>query len=141
MVLAVMATLVVACGGQPFTLDARGPLPDTAVVSPSIERVAILVTITNRSGDDLAINPADFVARDAGHRVYPANPAATAADARLVGGPGTIPGALPLPTVTLRGGDVLSGFVVFDLPAGAQPAELIWRQTDGDSVVVVAPAG
>jgi hypothetical protein len=139
--LACLAALVVACGGETFTLDARGPFPDSAIVSPSLDRVAILVTIANRSGDDLLINPADFVARDAGHRVYPANPTATTADARLVSGPGSMRGTLPLPTVTLRSGDVLSGFVVFDVPAGVQPSELVWRQTDSDSVVAVSPGG
>jgi hypothetical protein len=34
---------------------------------------AVLVTITNQSGGDLPINPADFVARDAQRRIYPAN--------------------------------------------------------------------
>jgi hypothetical protein len=41
----------------------------------------------------------------------------------------------PLPVVTLRQSDVLSGFVVFDVPAGVRPVDLIWRQSDTDTVV------
>ncbi len=127
------------CGAEPFTLNASGPYPYPAVVNPSLERVAILVTIRNRSGDDLTVNPADFVARDASHRVYPANATATAADAHLASGPTTMRGALPLPTVTLRSDDIITGFVVFDVPAGVQPTELIWRQSDTDRAVTLAP--
>ena len=144
MAIALLATAAVlastACGAESFSLDASGPYPYPAVVNPSLERVAILVTIRNRSGDDLTINPADFVARDASHRVYPANPTATAAEARLASGPATMRGALPLPTVTLRSDDVLTGFVVFDVPAGVRPNELIWRQSDSDRVVSLAPS-
>ena len=43
-------------------------------------------------------------------------------------------GTLPLPTVTLRGNDTISGFVVFDVPAGVWPVELVWRQSDTDTV-------
>jgi hypothetical protein len=97
--------------------------------------VAILVTITNRSTDDLQINPADFVARDSEHHIYPANPTATGVDANLVRlATGPRLEVLPLPTVTLRQADVLSGFVVFDVPSGVRPVELIWRQTDTDRV-------
>jgi hypothetical protein len=78
------------------------------------------------------------VARDAERRIYPANPAATAADARSVAGPPNLRGALPLPTITLRGDDVLSGFVVFDVPAGVRPVQVIWRQTDNDHVASLA---
>ncbi len=124
-----------ACtNSTPFTLAASGLFADPAVVHPSLERVAILVTITNRSGDDLNVNPGDFVARDAEHRVYPANPTATVADAGLLSGQSARRGALPLPIVTLRGSDTISGFVVFDVPAGVRPVELVWRQSDTDTV-------
>jgi hypothetical protein len=101
---------------------------------------AILVTIANHSGDDLQVNPGDFVARDAERRVYPANAAATVADAPLISRPPQMRGTLPLPTITLRTDDVLSGFVVFDVPAGVRPVELIWRQSDTDSVTTLASA-
>lgn len=132
---------LVGCGGQPFALDASGPFVYPADVNPPFERVAIIVTITNRSGDDMQVNPADFVARDTGHRVYPANP--TAADAELRLGrlaikPRDMPDVLPLPVVTLRQDDVISGFVVFDLPVGTRPVELVWRQSDTDYAVQLA---
>jgi hypothetical protein len=97
---------------------------------------AVLVTITNQFGGDLQINPADFVAREAQRRIYPANADATVADARLVSRPPKMRGSLPLPTITLRSDDVLAGFVVFDVPAGVQPVELIWRQSDTDSLLL-----
>lgn len=136
-----------ACGEEPFTLEASGPFAYLAeypaVANPPLERVAILVTVTNRSGDDLQVSPADFIARDGGHRVYPANPTATAADARLVRlatGALGIGDMLPLPAVTLRKDETISGFVVFDVPTGVRPAELIFRQSDTDRVVRLAPA-
>jgi len=142
LMLAVAVTLATAaCGKAPYALDAVGPFSDAAVVTPSLERVAILVTITNQSGGDLQINPADFVARDAQHRIYAANASATVADARLVSRPPKMRGSLPLPTITLRSDDVLSGFVVFDVPAGIEPVELIWRQSDTDSVAILSNAG
>jgi len=142
LVLAAALVLVVgACNKAPYALEAFGPFSDAAVVTPSLERVAILVTITNRSDSDLQINPADFVARDAQHRIYPANAAATVADARLVSRPPQMRGSLPLPTITLRSDDVLSGFVVFDVPAGVQPVELIWRQSDTDSIATLSSTG
>ena len=144
LVASVVALVAVACSQAPFILAASGPWAYSAVVDPPFERVAILVTITDRSGDDLAVNPADFVARDAGHRIYPANPSAAVTDARAVrlsydlqrG----IQGISPLPAVTLRQDDSLSGFVVFDVPAGVRPVELIWRQSDTDYVVTLSSA-
>jgi hypothetical protein len=128
--------VTIACSTPPTPLAASGPISYPAAVSPPLERVAILVTITNRSTDDLLINPADFVARDGEHRIYPANPVATGGDANLVRlATGPRLEVLPLPTVTLRHADVLSGFVVFDVPAGVRPVELVWRQTDNDRVV------
>ena len=140
------ALFAVACSSDPpFTLEASGPysyLADyPAVANPPLERVAIIVMVTNRSGDDLSVSPGDFVARDADHRIYPANPTATAADARSVRlavrtqGGRDVP---PLAAATLRQGDVISGFVVFDVPAGVRPVDLIWRQVDGDSVVALS---
>jgi hypothetical protein len=138
-----MAVMLVAgaCNKAPYTIDAVGPFSDAAVVAPSLERVAILVTIANQSGGDLQINPADFVARDAQHHIYPANAAATVADAHLVSRPPKMRGGLPLPTITLRSDDVLTGFVVFDVPAGVSPVELIWRQSDTDSIATLSAAG
>jgi len=130
--------LAAACSSTPFTLVAAGPFADPAAVNPALDRVAIVVTITNRSGGDMNVNPGDFVARDAEHRVYPANPAATISDAGLVSGQAAQRGTLPLPTITLRGDDTISGFVVFDVPAGKQPVELIWRQSDTDTVALLA---
>ncbi len=143
MAAALVAVVAFACSAEPFALEATGPFSYPAVVDPRLERVAILVTITSRSGDDLLINPADFVARDQDHRVYPANPAATVADAHLVTRAGALlgmGGILPLPSVTLREDDVLSGFVVFDVPANRHLVELIWRQSDTDHVATLPSA-
>jgi len=146
LLLIVVGLLGAACSQEPFSMDAQGPvayLADyPAASNPPQERVAILVTITNRGGDDLQVSPADFVARDPGRRVYPANPVATAADARpvrLAMKAQGLPDTPPLPTITLRKDDVVSGFVVFDVPAGVRPVDIIWRQTDGDSVVHLSP--
>ena len=137
---AAVLVLAVSCGSEPFTLAAAGPFPypAPATVNPSLERVAIIVTITSRAGDDLQINPADFAARDTDRRLYTANAAATAADVGPVNRAPELRGSLPLPVVTLRHDDVLTGFVVFDVPAGVRPVELIWRQTDGDYTVKLA---
>jgi hypothetical protein len=138
---ALLAALVLtACTtGSPFALQANGPFLYPASTGPAFDRVAIMVSVANRTGDDLEVNAADFLARDAQHRVYPANPTATVADARQVGQAPSLRGILPLPTITLRSQDVLTGFVVFDVPAGATPTELIWRQVDGDTVVALPP--
>jgi len=132
-----LAWLAAACGDAPFSVTAAGPFsyPAPATLNPSLERVAIVITIASHSGDDLQINPADFAARDAGHRLYAANVAATAADASLVLRSPELRGTLPLPVVTLRRDDVLTGFVVFDVPAGVRLVELIWRQVDSDYTV------
>jgi hypothetical protein len=135
--LAVLVTLVTtACSAQASPLTtASGPLNYPSGVNPPIERLAIFVTITNHGTDDLVINPADFVARDADHRIYPSDPTATVNDAnlvRLTSAPSL--DVLPLPTVTLRQADVLSGFIVFDVPQGVRPVELVWRQSDTDQV-------
>ncbi|HEY1296893.1 MAG TPA: hypothetical protein VGJ60_27765 [Chloroflexota bacterium] len=64
------------------------------------------------------------------------DPTATVSDGnlvRLTAGPGL--DVLPLPTMTLRQADVLSGYIVFDVPQGVTPVELVWRQTDTDQVV------
>jgi len=130
------AIVTSACSAQTSPLtSATGPLNYPSGVTPPIERVAIFVTITNHGTDDLIINPADFVARDADHRVYPSDPAATVSDGNLVrlsAGPG--PDVLPLPTITLRQADVLSGYIVFVVPQGVRPVELVWRQSDTDQV-------
>src|SRR5438067_1131581 len=79
-----LASASVACKTPPSPLAAAGPVLYPSTVSPPLERIAILVTITNQGTDDLQINPADFVARDAAHRIYAADPAATSADGNLV---------------------------------------------------------
>jgi hypothetical protein len=126
-------------GGQPNALQAAGPFRYPATPGPALDRVAVLMTVGNNSGDDLQVNPADFLARDAQRRVYPSNPPVTLADARLIGQAPDLRGIAPLPTLTLRGGDVLVGFVVFDLPAGVAPVEVVWRQSDADTVVALRP--
>lgn len=121
-------------------LAASGPIVYPSGVTPPLERIAILVTITNHGTDDLNINPADFVARDADHQVYPSNPTATGTDAnlvRLTTGPRLE--TLPVPTMMLRQADVLSGFIVFDIPQGVRPVELVWRQSDSDQVARLSP--
>lgn len=139
-VLVVVLTMAMACSSQASPLAASGPLSYPSNVTPPLERIAIMVTITNRGTDDLQINAADFVARDADHRVYAADPTATTADAnlvRLTTGPRL--DVLPLPTMTLRQSDVLSGFIVFDVPQGVRPVELVWRQVDTDQVAQLQP--
>jgi hypothetical protein len=132
----VVGVLGVGCSKEALSLDAAGPVAYPAQVNAPLERVAIMLTITNRSSDDLQVNPADFVARDLDHRVYAANPTATVADAPLVRlATGARREALPLPTITLRQDEVLSGFIVFDVPAGVRPTELIFRQSDSDRIV------
>src|SRR5215813_15552337 len=137
---AVMLLMTAGCtAGRPFVLEAAGPFVYPATVGPAFERVAILVSVANHSGDDLQVNPADFIARDSQRRVYPANATATVADAKLAGQSPGLRGIPPLPTITLRNEDVLTGFVVFDVPAGTAPTELIWRQSDADTVAVLRP--
>lgn len=133
----VLVLLAASCGQAPFTITAAGPYtyPAPATINPALERVAIVITIASRSGDDLQINPADFAARDADHRLYAANATATTTDASLVLRVPELRGTLPLPVVTLRRDDVLTGFVVFDVPAGVRLVELIWRQVDSDYTV------
>jgi hypothetical protein len=132
--------LLAGCaGGSSHALEAAGPFPYPAGVGPAFDRVAILVTVGNRSGDDLQVNPTDFLARDAQRRVFASNPAATVADARLAGQSASLRGILPLPTITLRSNEVVTGFVVFDVPAGASLVELVWRQSDVDTVVALRP--
>src|SRR5579871_3228043 len=136
LILIAMAALAsAACSKTPNPLTASGPVAYPSSVTPPLERVAILVTVTNQSTDDMQINPADFVARDADHHVYPSDPTATTADGDLVRlSTGPRLETLPLPTVTLRQNDVLSGFIVFDVPQGVRPVELVWRQSDTDQV-------
>jgi hypothetical protein len=126
-----------ACAGQPFTMTASGPFSDPVPAGASIERIAVYVSIRNHAGDDLQIDPAEFVARDADRRVYRSNPAAASTDAREIAATAGLRGTLPLPAMTLRAGDQVSGFVLFDVPAGVLPTECIWRQVDVDTVVAL----
>src|SRR6476661_5823027 len=107
LVVVLLVVTATACTQQPFTLDATGPFTYSAIVDPPFERVAILVTIADRSGDDLAVNPADFVARDPNKRIYPANPTAAVTDARAVRIARGLQNISPLPVITLRQSDVL----------------------------------
>ncbi|GEM_PF-2241176 len=145
LVLLLPALLATACGGTPdVVLNASAPFAYPSNVGSSLERVAVIVTIRDNSPDDLAIDPSEFAARDASSRIYPANPAATTADAaqvRASAGQLGMNGVLPLPVITLRKADVLSGFVVFDVPAGVRPVALIFRQTDTDTIVALPAAG
>jgi HlyD family secretion protein len=130
-------------GDQAVTLKAATPFAYSAVTASSLERMAVVVTVTNRSGDDLLVNPAEFLARDVDDYVYPANLAATAADASavtLAGAPLGMRGIVPLGAVTLRKNDSVTGFVVFDVPVGVQLVELVHRQTDADRVVQLPAA-
>src|SRR5207248_5008101 len=64
---AVLASQLLLAGcsaASPNVLEAAGPFLYPAAIGPAFDRVAILVTVANRTGDDLAVNPADFVARD-----------------------------------------------------------------------------
>lgn len=139
----VVGLVVAGCATTPYTLAAAGPFSYPANwgyptdVDPSLDRVGVLVTITNRSGDDLQVNPADFLVRDGQRHVYAADLAATAAATSRTNQPSALQGTLPLPSLTLRNDDVLSGVVVFDLPSGDRPVELIWRQSDSDSVATL----
>lgn len=132
-----------ACGTPTLSLRASEPFAYPSPVGPSLERVAVVVTVTNNSQDDLAIDPTEFAARDASNRIYPANAAATIADAGLVrvaAGQLGLNGVLTLPVMTLRQNDILTGFVVFDVPQGVRPVALIFRQPDSDSVLPLHPA-
>jgi hypothetical protein len=130
-----------ACSQTPFLFDASAPFGYSADVDPPFQRVAVMVTITSRSTDDLAVNPGDFVARDANNRIYPANPTAAVSDAHAVRLANGVQSIAPLPVATLRDTDVISGFVVFDVPTGVKLTELIWRQSDQDYVVRLAASG
>jgi hypothetical protein len=133
---------LVACSKPSSPLAASGPFTYPSSVTPPLERIAILVTITNPGSDDMQINPSDFVARDGDHHIYPADPTATTADGDLVRlSTGPRLEALPLPTVTLRQTEVLSGFIVFDVPQGVRPVELIWRQSDTDQIAALSRPG
>lgn len=132
-----------ACGTPPLVVNASVPFAYPSSVGPSLERVAVLVTITNNSQDDLAVDPAEFTARDASNRIYPANASATTADGssvRVAAGQLGMAGVLSLPVITLRQNDVLRGFVVFDVPQGVRPVALIFRQPDSDTVVSLPAA-
>jgi hypothetical protein len=130
----------VACSSAPFTLDSTGSYSYPSAVNPAFEEIAVFVTITNRSGDDLQVNPTDFVARDTTRHVYLASPPATTSGVPLAGVPLKMASSLPLPIVTLRNDDVLTGYVVFDVPTNTQLAQLIWRQSDKDYNVNLASA-
>src|SRR5437763_1889338 len=71
---------------EPYTVAAPGPIPSPAPanVHAPLEVVAIIVSITRRTGDDLQINRAHIAARNANRRLYVANATDTAAAVRLV---------------------------------------------------------
>jgi HlyD family secretion protein len=119
-------------------LSAEAPLAYPAPTEPTLERIAIVVSITNETADDLVVTPTDLLARDAERHVYTSDPQAGVTDARVIRATAAfagMKGVQPLPTVTLRQNDVLVGYVVYDVPTGVRPTQLIWRQTDSDRVV------
>lgn len=135
--------LLAGCGaGAPFTFTASAPWGYSLTANPPFASMAVQVTITNLTTDDLVVNPADFVARDASHHIYPANPTEAVANAQDVQMASASrrgnQSVAPLPSVTLRQNDVLNGFVVFDVPRGTQLVDLIWRQSDTDYTVQLA---
>jgi uncharacterized protein DUF4352 len=137
------ATLAASCAGETFSLSANAAFSYQAVVDPTVERIAVLLTVTNKSEDDLQVNPADFTLRAPDRHIYPSNPAATAADAnvvRRVAATRGLSGLQPMPVAILRKNDVLTVFVVFDVPAGVRPSELVYRQSDTDRVVDLSGA-
>ncbi len=119
-------------------LTASPPLAYPAPTEPTLERIAIVVEVTNETADDLVVAPADFLARDDQHRVYPPDPQAAVTDARVVRATAAfagMTGVRPLASLTLRKDDVLVGYVVYDVPTGVRPTQLVWRQTDSDRIV------
>lgn len=138
-VLGIAVLFAAACSAtEPFSLSASAPFGYQQSQDVSVERIAVTVLITNRTDDDLLVNPADFVLRDREGRIYTPNVPAGTADVRAVRQAGErlgFAGLLPLPSATLRKNDALVGFVVFEVPAGTRPPELIFRQTDTDRVV------
>ena len=137
--LALGALLLATCNAsEPTVLSAATPFVYQAPVDASLERLAVVITIANHSEDDLQVDPATFALRDRDGRLYTPNVPAAAADARLVrltGGLLGFEGLLPLPLLTLRKNDSLTGFIVFDVPVHVRPNELVFRQTDADKVV------
>lgn len=136
------AALTASCASTPLAVAASGPFAYSGSTELSLERIVFLVSITSHTQDDVQINPADFVARDIDRRIYLPDVAATTADARLVRLAGRAFGLgdiTPLPVLTLRQNDTIVGFVVFAVPAGVRPIELVWRQSDGDRVVELTP--
>jgi hypothetical protein len=119
-------------------VTASAPFSYPAAADPTLERIAVLVQVTNRSADDLVIAPTDFIARGGDHRIYPADVQSTTTDARIVRSVAALrgmSGVRPMQPMTLRKDDILVGFVVFSVPAGTRPSQLIYRQTDADVVV------
>lgn len=138
-VLVGVALALAACAPSEATgISAAAPFTYQAPVDATIERLAVVITVAHRTEDDLLVDPALFALRDREGRLYSANVPAAAADARLVRQAGTslgLAGLLPLPALTLRKDDSLTGFIVFDVPLHTRPVELIFRQTDTDQVV------
>lgn len=137
------AVLASSCATETFSLAANAAFGYQAVVDSTVERVAVLITVTNKSEDDLQMNPADFTLRAPDRHIYPSNPVATTADANVVRRTAAtrgLSGLQPMPVVILRKNDVLTAFVVFDVPAGVRPSELVYRQSDTDRVVDISGA-
>ena len=135
------AALASSCASETFSLAANASFGYQAAVDLTIERIAVLMTVTNKSEDDLQVNPADFTLRAPDRHIYPSNPLATAADANVVRRTAAtrgLSGLQPMPVVILRKNDVLTAFVVFDVPAGVRPSELVYRQSDTDRVIDIS---
>jgi uncharacterized protein DUF4352 len=135
------AAFASSCASETFSLAANAAFSYQATVDSTIDRIAVLMTVTNKSEDDLQVNPADFTLRAPDRHIYPSNPVATAADANAVRRTAAsrgLSGLQPMPVVILRKNDVLTAFVVFDVPAGVRPSQLVYRQSDTDRVVDIS---
>jgi uncharacterized protein DUF4352 len=129
--------LATACGGESVGMSATAPFSYPALIDGSLRRYAVPVTVVNHGDGSLLVSPTEFQARDRDRHVYRADPVATAGDAALVrrvAGPLGMSGLTALPTVNLQKNDVVSGFVVFEVPFGVQLSQLVFREGDNDHV-------
>ncbi len=140
-ILGMLVLAAVACESQSVVLNAQGPISYPAPVDASLRRFIVGATVENRGSGQLVVSPASFQARDAGGRVFRADANAAAADAqqiRLVASRAGI-GLGPLPTVSLQGGDRVSGLVVFEVPAGTRLTQLVFRADDHYYTIDLTP--
>ena len=120
-----LVALLRAAPIEPVVLTAYGPVEQPPAPSAFVRRVAVSLAVTNHTNALVFVSPLQFRAMDGEHRYYRANVDATLrVDAyRLVAsGPGT-GGAMA--AVTLRNGDTVAGYVVFDVPLGARLTQIV----------------